>query len=73
MRKTIFAGARSGFAIQELGLRKRAVTRPLRLEFAGTVYHLPARVNARQKTFFNDAEPTEENRANELLMLDCKP
>jgi hypothetical protein len=49
MRKTIFAEAGSGFAIQELGLRKRAVTRPLRLQFAGTVYHLPARVNARQK------------------------
>ena len=29
---------------------------PLRFQFAGAVYHLTSRGNARQKIFFNDAE-----------------
>ena len=32
------------------------MARPLRLEFAGAVYHLTSRGNARQKIFFNDAD-----------------
>ncbi len=30
------------------------MARPLRLEFAGAVYHLTSRGNARQKVFFTD-------------------
>ena len=33
-----------------------ATARPLRLEFAGAVYHLTSRGNARQKIFFTDAD-----------------
>jgi REP-associated tyrosine transposase len=32
------------------------MARPLRLEFAGAVYHLTSRGNARQKIFFNDGD-----------------
>jgi REP element-mobilizing transposase RayT len=32
------------------------MARPLRLEFAGAVYHLTSRGNARQKIFFNDSD-----------------
>jgi REP-associated tyrosine transposase len=32
------------------------MARPLRLEFAGAVYHLTSRGNARQKIFFNDVD-----------------
>jgi putative transposase len=32
------------------------MARPLRLEFAGAIYHLTARGNARQKIFFSDAD-----------------
>jgi REP element-mobilizing transposase RayT len=32
------------------------MARPLRLEFAGAVYHLTSRGNARQKIFFNDTD-----------------
>jgi putative transposase len=32
------------------------MARPLRLEFAGAVYHLTSRGNARQKVFFTDAD-----------------
>jgi hypothetical protein len=33
-----------------------AVARLLRLEFAGTVYHLTSRGNACQRIYFNDAD-----------------
>jgi REP-associated tyrosine transposase len=32
------------------------MARPLRLEFAGAVYHLTSRGNDRQKVFFSDAD-----------------
>jgi REP element-mobilizing transposase RayT len=32
------------------------MARPLRLEFAGAIYHLTSRGNARQKVFFTDAD-----------------
>jgi putative transposase len=32
------------------------MARPLRLEFAGAIYHLTSRGNARQKVFFSDAD-----------------
>ena len=32
------------------------MARPLGLEFAGAVYHLTSRGNARQKIYFNDAD-----------------
>lgn len=32
------------------------MARPLRLEFAGAIYHLAGRGNARQKVFFSDAD-----------------
>ena len=32
------------------------MTRPLSLEFAGAVYHLTSRSNARQTIFFNDGD-----------------
>jgi REP element-mobilizing transposase RayT len=32
------------------------MARPLRVEFAGAVYHVTSRGNARQKIFFNDAD-----------------
>lgn len=35
---------------------KRCMARPLRLEFAGAVYHLTSRGNARQKIFFSDTD-----------------
>jgi hypothetical protein len=47
------------------------VTRPISLQFAGAVYHL-TRGKCRQKISFNDAKPTEEDKAKKLLMLDCK-
>ncbi len=40
------------------------MARPLRLEFAGAVYHLTSRGNARQKIFFND-----DNRESFLQTL----
>jgi len=36
--------------------KQRVVARPLRLEFAGAIYHLTSRGNARQKVFFSDAD-----------------
>jgi hypothetical protein len=32
------------------------MARPLRLQFAGAVYHLTSRGNARQKIFFTDRD-----------------
>ena len=32
------------------------MARPLRLEFAGAIYHLTSRGNARQRVFFTDAD-----------------
>ena len=32
------------------------MARPLRLEFAGAIYHLTSRGNARQKVFFADTD-----------------
>jgi putative transposase len=32
------------------------MARPLRLEFAGAIYHLTSRGNAREKVFFSDAD-----------------
>jgi len=32
------------------------MTRPLRIEFSGAVYHLTSRGNARQKVFFTDTD-----------------
>lgn len=32
------------------------MTRPLRLEFSGTLYHVTARGNARQKIFLDDGD-----------------
>jgi hypothetical protein len=46
----------SGLAIKQIAWYELAMARPLRLEFAGAVYHLTSRGNARQKIFFNDGD-----------------
>jgi hypothetical protein len=33
------------------------MARPLRLQFAGAIYHVTSRGNARGKVFFTDADP----------------